>query len=101
VLLNGGKVLILEANAAELYDPVSSTFSMTGSPVLSDNNGFAVLLTNGEVLVAGGFYGGPFELSLATAELYNPAAGTFSIIGSRHPAAIALTPYGWTMERFW
>ena len=68
--------------SAELYDPGTGTWSTTGS--LADQRKLltATLLPNGMVLVAGGYdtsFGGG---SLASAELYDPATGTWSTTGS-------------------
>ena len=96
-LLPDGKVLILSEPAAELYDPGTNTFSLTGSMVAVDENNYwgkptqidgrtATLLTNGKVLVAGGnpayFDTGDFPLSRA--ELYDTSSGTFMATGSMH-----------------
>src|SRR5262249_33769752 len=64
-LLADGEVLILSEPVAELYDPVTHTFSLTGSMVAIDEGGFwgkptqissrvATPLTTGKVLVGGG-----------------------------------------------
>jgi hypothetical protein len=58
-------------NTAEIYDPVSGTWSNTGSMATPRTSVSAVLLTNGLVLVAGGN-------STASAELYDPVAKTWS-----------------------
>ena len=99
VLLADGRVLIVGGwtardgvgafagvSSAEIYDPVTGSFSPTGSMAEGRVSPSATLLADGRVLVAGGF---PFESmnvgpapALASAELYDPATGTFSPTGS-------------------
>ncbi|MBI1956722.1 MAG: hypothetical protein HYS38_10040 [Acidobacteria bacterium] len=93
-LLGNGKVLIAggigPANrpvaSAELYDPVTRTFSSTGNLAIGRSGHTATLLSNGKVLVAGGseVINGPIPtvLPLASAELYDPATSTFSPTGN-------------------
>ena len=88
-LLSDGRVLVagggsdyanrLFLASAELYDPKTSTFSVTGSMTDARTFQTANLLANGRVLVAGG-YGvlGP----LASAELFEPKTGTFGLAGA-------------------
>jgi putative Ig domain-containing protein/galactose oxidase-like protein/Kelch motif protein len=90
ILLGNGKVLIAGGvnnasnalNTAELYDPATGTVSPTGS--LAAPNGrvshASLLLQNGKVLLIGG--ANSTGTPLATAELYDPASGTFSATGS-------------------
>ena len=86
VLIAGGDSSYSTANAestAELYDPVAGTFVATGSMTTPRTSHTATLLPNGRVLIAGGgprINGGGY--SLASAELYDPATGTFSATGS-------------------
>jgi hypothetical protein len=57
----------------------SGTFAVTGSLNTPRTNHTATLLQSGEVLVAGGYdLNGP----LTSAELYNPAKGTWSLTGT-------------------
>ncbi len=86
-LLPNGKVLIsggLDTNnnalaSAEIYDPVADTFTLTGPMTTARGNHSSALLYTGQVLVAGGLTGPGTGLVLtATAELYNPAIGTFT-----------------------
>jgi hypothetical protein len=83
-LLPNGKVLIAGEPTAELYDPITNTFDLTGTmttrpygQVPSYIGGrTASLLTNGKVLVAGGGHEdfGRFD----SAELYDPSIGAFT-----------------------
>ena len=91
-LLPYGKVLIAggegsgfdEALAsAELYDAGSGTFTATGSMTYTRWGHTATLLPSGKVLVVGGLGGANGELgTLASAELFDPGAGTFTVTGS-------------------
>ena len=66
-------------NTAEMFDPVSGTFSPTGNLNAARFNASATALTQGLVLIAGGFDGTNYP---AAAELFDPAAGTFSVSAS-------------------
>jgi WD40 repeat protein len=84
--LQDGTVLIAGGNdssgngldTAELYNPASGTFSYTNGDMISQRAFHAaVLLADGKVLLAGGLPGSMLP-ALASAELYDPASGTFS-----------------------
>ena len=90
-LLQNGRVLVAGGNAplasAELFDPVLFSWTSTGSMQTARFSHTATLLPNGKVLVAGGRTvvrkdGGESAPDLATAELYDPASGTWSPTGS-------------------
>ena len=107
VLLLDGRVLITGGTAeqpirgqpfpthssAEIFDPITGTFSVL--PDMTDRRGghSATLLTNGQVLVAGGvdawIIGDRVEDEyLATAELFDPRTSTFiSTGGMAYPRA--------------
>jgi pimeloyl-ACP methyl ester carboxylesterase len=79
-LLNDGRVLIAGGLTdtsiladAEIYDPVSDTFSPTGAMSGSRFAATATLLSSGKVFVTGG--------GSLNAELYDPGTGTFSPTG--------------------
>jgi hypothetical protein len=77
--------------SAEVYDPVSGAFTATGT--MGSAHLWAgwtapwPVLPSGEVLAAGGLDAS--GALLATAELYDPAAGTFSPTGALGTAVIA------------
>jgi N-acetylneuraminic acid mutarotase len=92
-LLLNGKVLIaggdpsntvfLTPGTAELFDPSTGTFTATGNMNNSRGGPTATLLLDGTVLVAGGdFDGGIGLIVLNSAELYDPNAGTFTLVGN-------------------
>ena len=73
--------------SAELYTPSTGTWTYTGSLHTARWSHTATLLQNGEVLVAGGeILGKDGRISFASAELYNPATGTWTTTGSLHTA---------------
>ena len=98
-LLSDGKVLIsggtrdgggggAAISTAEIFDPVTETFSPTGSMLSERAEHTATLLPSGDVLIVGGFNGhfadapddppwDPLEV-----ELFEPATGRFSEAGT-------------------
>jgi hypothetical protein len=76
---------------AELYNPATGKWTATGSMTTGRANGVftATLLKDGEVLIAGG--ANLSSSALASAELYNPATGTFSPTGSMTEARTGAT----------
>src|SRR3989344_3764317 len=93
VLLPNGKVLVAGgctnfgcttiASTAELYDPAASTFASTGNMAVERHRFSMAVLNTGKVLVAGGCAGAS-ECSTkhSSAELYDPASGTFTATGN-------------------
>jgi hypothetical protein len=68
VLLAGGTNL--DIDTAEIYDPVTGTWSLTGSLNTMRKDHAATLLLNGMVLVTGGAL--IHKSALASAEIYDP-----------------------------
>jgi hypothetical protein len=89
-LLNDGRVLVTGGfdvrqgastgifDSAELYDPVTDTWSVTGKMNLVRSDHAATLLSDGRVIVTGG-YGNLTYTN--TAEVYEPTTGTWRLIG--------------------
>jgi N-acetylneuraminic acid mutarotase len=83
-LLHDGRVLLAGGeygsgsstypSAAQLFDPDTNTFSVTGSLATNRSGHAAALIGDGRVLVIGGSNSSG---DLASAELYNPSTGTF------------------------
>jgi Galactose oxidase, central domain len=86
-LLQNGEVLVAGGESfgsggttnvyasAELYNPSTGTWTTTGSLHTARYEQTATLLSNGQVLVAGGNTG--VFVGLASAELYTPSTGTW------------------------
>ena len=69
--------------SAELYDPRNGTWTATGSLTKARSGHTATLLADGKVLVAGGYGIDPLKgLGQASAELYDPGSGTWTVTGS-------------------
>jgi hypothetical protein len=94
VVLVNGKVLIvgnatvngslLVPGTAELFDPSTGTFTATGNTHYFRGAPTATLLLDGTVIVAGGseYDGSIGFIDLNSAELYDPTAGTFTLVGN-------------------
>jgi WD40 repeat protein len=74
-LLPNGKMLVTgggqDQTSAELYDPATDIWTLTGALRAARGGHTATLLPNGKVLVAGGASG-------TSTELYDPATGTWT-----------------------
>jgi hypothetical protein len=102
-LLPNGKVLIaggtccdiyppVNPTSAELYDPSTGTFTLTGDMINGREGHTATLLSDGKVLIAGGYLNDLGVSWVTTAELYDPATGTFSAAGTEAiPGALGIS----------
>jgi hypothetical protein len=104
-LLLNGKVLIAggsdqsgkTSNSAQLYDPATGSYSNTGSLKTAREFHTATLLPTGKVLIAGGrTSSGSSYTYQKSAELYDPATGTFTLVGT----TMASARYGHTAILF-
>jgi len=69
--------------SAEIYDPATGTFTLTGNLNLPRYDHTATLLPDGRVLIAGGTYTGPdgYLTRPPAYEVYDPATGRFTVGG--------------------
>jgi len=92
-LLPNGKVLVAggfnndssgqpqgQLSTCELYDPATKTWSVTGALADGRDGHTATLLSNGKVLVTGGY--DTIGMPLSSSELYDPVLGTWSSTGA-------------------
>ena len=80
---NGYPTWLVPTATSELYDPATGTFSATGNMSVGRTNHTATLLHDGRVLIAGGSMDDQSAVGITTqivasAEIYDPATGTFS-----------------------
>lgn len=107
VLLQNGKVLVAGGlgpgwsflSSAELYDPSTGRFTPTGSMTVARESHVGVRLLDGRALIVGGHRDRRANITLyASAEIYDPARGTFSHAGDmsirRHKHDAVLLPDG-------
>ncbi len=99
-LLSNGKVLVASGEgstnpdasnqqitlSAELYDPSTGTFTPTGSMTIGRFNQAATTLSDGRVVITGGYADVNTRTATASAELYDPSTGTFSPTGTMNVA---------------
>src|SRR5438046_1591870 len=97
-LLPNGKLLVAggvdssgnDSASAELYDPASGSWTATGSLNTARYLHTATLLPNGMILVAAGLDSTPNDGQIgnpsASAELYDPASGSWTATGSLNTA---------------
>lgn len=90
VLLKDGRVLVVGGSSAgsypnshieasaDIYDPATGRFTMTGRMSVPRHKLAAALLPDGKVLVVGGSDNRDWRGQYASAELYDPATGRFS-----------------------
>jgi hypothetical protein len=74
-------------SSADLYNPATGTWTVTGSMSTPRVEQIATLLADGEVLVAGGL--GASAMAVSSAELYNPATGPGGPLPSGDPRRVA------------
>lgn len=96
-LLPNGKVLVVGGSSgvtgpgplvsAELYDPTTGLWASTGSLTTARCEHTSTLLPNGKVLVAGGRdFAATSIASVASAELYDPSTGLWTVTGNLNTA---------------
>jgi hypothetical protein len=109
--LKDGRVLIVGGSSghyplqkvyrsAELFDPATGKFVSTGQMTAARHKHAAILLPSGKVLIVGGSDNRDWHGEYASAEIFDPASGTFTVTGAmstarfKLPAAVALLPDG-------
>ncbi|CAF2984215.1 unnamed protein product [Rotaria sp. Silwood2] len=93
-ILANGKVLVVGGvsysgnnsvllNSAELYDPSTGSWTMTNNMTFQRSSHTAAILSNGKVLVAGGYATNDNNDNLSnTTELYDPLTGLWELTGN-------------------
>ncbi len=91
-LLSDGKVLVVAPSGrSDLFDPLTNTWSQTGSMAQGSHEHTALRLANGKVLVVGGYVlsttagavgNFPIAATLSRAEIFDPQTGSWSNTGS-------------------
>jgi hypothetical protein len=109
--LKDGRVLIVGGSSghypsqnvyrsAEIFDPATGKFVSAGQMAVARHKHAAILLRSGRVLIVGGSDNRDWHGEYASAEIYDPAWGTFAATGAmstarfKLPAAVALLPDG-------
>jgi len=79
--------------SAELYDPSTGKFQVTGSLTMRRGLHHATLLRDGRVLISGGIGGADpdNDVTLADSEVFDPTTGTFSALGTFQVARLGGT----------
>lgn len=93
VLLDDGKVMVAGggSSATDLYDPAANAWTATGSLNVARTRETLTVLTNGKVLAAGGNPPSCCSAPLASAELYDPTSGSWSLTGSMSTGRVGHT----------
>jgi Kelch motif len=93
VLVSGGHAGNASVAGAEIFDPVTGTWSLTGSNVTARHDHTSTLIADGRVLVVGGVSSTEACSTNATAETFDPATGDWSatpdlpiVVGTGHTA---------------
>jgi hypothetical protein len=99
-LLDDGRVLVAggfnygsgsyEASA-DIFDPETNSFTAAAPMSVARADHVAALLPNGKVLVAGGANDENPLNGMASAQVFDPATGTFIATGSMHSPRVAFT----------
>lgn len=85
VLVTGGADVGYFISSAEIYDPATGIWRATGALGSARGIHTATLLPDGKVLAAGGNHNSPNApaiVALSSAEVYDPATGTWTASGS-------------------
>ena len=88
VLISGGEATFNDDpaqpvqfwNTAEIYDPSSGSFSAGGAMTTARTRHFAETMSNGQILIAGGLTSVASANATASAEIYDPATGSFAAV---------------------